>query len=836
METLVVLTALVCGAIAAPALHEQGFQEFKTTQDFSEDLTLREKKSPAGNHGFTEFSNIDTSPSHAFELDSFPETARSLNFKKPIIVKKKVGYHLYRDSDEEKEQANSRESCKERVKVKLCDEKILPKSSDLMRTTTIEDIGDHVMSEDEMKHSLKMAKEAIANLERDLRKMEQKPETKLTQREHDDVDAHIHEDIDAARQVLEHIHKNFGDMETMSIHTTTAKDSDSLHNVHVTIAKTEEERMAQWKEAMKNIQKNSEIARNIEDSFKSFNDFQMTQTPNMNDNIDSHPIFHEMRAGNIELIDKTQDKPKQCDSKLLDAKEANNQGERKDSTDDMNSFASTIVESHVNANNDNLGRNNNGETNFHENPTTNTMIGSLNEDDSHIQRSKSSDIHFDGKKQFDTADSEQSKINSMRNVEQGSGKDLHINNSETMTTDGDILTPNSIVPEIHMKSTEPDKTRNAADCLDKDVVKTFNDDKTNTNKPEDMNTLTKSATNNDSLDTHENNQLQAEHGKSVDTLDTTPSNQLLHQTRSNNDDAMTGETQHVQHAIAKPFGDTEINQFQGKMGQNEQMMPKSQLTIQGQDFQPLHKELHTGMKSSDNDNTPKQPSKHAFNMRWSSDQKTNNEHKLSNGMDDFPSDVQNRAPSLNTHFMNGPHMMPSMTSSSNFDASSTHAHIHTSHMNRIHGPLTHGKSQDMDSMAQPNFHMNMRDAGVNFGPDNNMMHWKPTHESARTAYGPLAPVAGSVASPSAVGLFPNANVGGCSIPLLLSCSPSVTSGSLAKALPAGYASPAYRTEDEFSFFPNKREVKKMNEISDTTNIKTPTNTKQKIKTNSDTKQ
>lgn len=47
----------------------------------------------------------------------------------------------------------------------------------------------------------------------------------------------------------------------------------------------------------------------------------------------------------------------------------------------------------------------------------------------------------------------------------------------------------------------------------------------------------------------------------------------------------------------------------------------------------------------------------------------------------------------------------------------------------------------------------------------------------------------------AVGLFPNANVGGCNIPLLLSCAPNVVAGHLAHGY-SSYSAPAYRNIEE----------------------------------------
>ncbi|XP_053625636.1 uncharacterized protein LOC128683747 [Plodia interpunctella] len=64
----------------------------------------------------------------------------------------------------------------------------------------------------------------------------------------------------------------------------------------------------------------------------------------------------------------------------------------------------------------------------------------------------------------------------------------------------------------------------------------------------------------------------------------------------------------------------------------------------------------------------------------------------------------------------------------------------------------------------------------------------------------LAQLAPAGAAGPAFGVFPNANVGGCNVPLLLSCSPSIVPGKLVKSgYGGGYAiapANAYRVVDE----------------------------------------
>ncbi|KAJ2952953.1 hypothetical protein O0L34_g7326 [Tuta absoluta] len=58
--------------------------------------------------------------------------------------------------------------------------------------------------------------------------------------------------------------------------------------------------------------------------------------------------------------------------------------------------------------------------------------------------------------------------------------------------------------------------------------------------------------------------------------------------------------------------------------------------------------------------------------------------------------------------------------------------------------------------------------------------------------------AAAAAAPAgpAIGVFPNANVGGCSVPLLLSCSPSIKSGHIVKQHYGSYGGDSYRGVDD----------------------------------------
>lgn len=94
--------------------------------------------------------------------------------------------------------------------------------------------------------------------------------------------------------------------------------------------------------------------------------------------------------------------------------------------------------------------------------------------------------------------------------------------------------------------------------------------------------------------------------------------------------------------------------------------------------------------------------------------------------------------------------------------------------------------------------------------DDMMMRKSRPHQfEARGAYDAGAGLGGSSAggSGSIVGVFSNANVGGCAVPVLLSCSPSIVSGSLSKPHSYGYG--AYRTSEDFQMHNMRRSMKNM---------------------------
>ncbi|NP_001296490.1 asparagine-rich protein precursor [Bombyx mori] len=718
METLVVLFAVIYTIIAAPAQLGEHLDTFKTLNGDFSDTTVRERKSTAQaelDHHLNQ--NVDDGISNG----------RSLHAKKPIIVKKKIGYHLYRDSDEEKRLTSSRENCNEKVKVKLCDEEAALTSTGMGRSTTTEDIDDHLMSEEDMKQSLKMAKEAIANLERDLQKMDTKSSPKSAQMDeiHLEAGAEVRKDIDVAKEALEQIHQNFGNLESMSLHASTSDDPGSIHNVHLTVAKTEEERIAQWKEAMENIQKNIEIARNIEDSFK-FDD---------NEKLVDENSFLE--ASSSEVLN--------ANTQLTEKSSANK--------DDMNTAASNVHESdaknEAKFENNNLG-------NDHKTTLRSSLESELSDNTLKKQPgSMATNEHFHTN-------------NEIGATKVSKNSDLEIN-TERISFD---LKPenNDEKPTIQSKSNEYLKSES-----EKDNKNTYKKEEI----IEKLNDTTHTINNSNSHGTDQKAESATENRKTQERQPTENDNVTKVSVQMNND-------------------------------KNEGLMKSADIEHMPKINEPAQ---HL---SGTNDNIKKAAMPNSKN------------NEMSTAQSKFEESNNFRIANHNSQSV-GHHHTSTMKDVNHLDTMRTHMRMDPVHKN-LNDHLIHGQVYHDDHIDTA-FHSNMRDSLNGFRPDNTMFQWKPSQE--RTVYGPAM---SSHTGSSAVGVFPNANIGSCGIPLLLSCSPSVTSGSLAKALPSGYSAPAYRMEEDFAVFPNKREIKKGNEIP-SVNFKTmTTNTKMKMsKTNFDKK-
>ncbi|XP_046965105.1 uncharacterized protein LOC124533702 [Vanessa cardui] len=263
MKTLIVLCSLVTITIAVPSLPRGNFE--KVVQDVPESI-IREKKSPlhdtlqesAANDGKEILQNRNTQKTESSSLDK-----TKTGFRKPIIIKKKLGYRVYQDSDEEMAHADPNENCRKQFKVKICDsEPSMHSHSANVKSLSLERPHENI-SDKEMESSIKMARDAVEKLQKDLLKMEQNTGKSVNSKEHLESDMTLQQDIEMAKSALEHIQKNIGNIESIDFQISDQK------NKEIQVAKSSDaEAIREWKESIGNIYKNVEIPRNIEDAFK----------------------------------------------------------------------------------------------------------------------------------------------------------------------------------------------------------------------------------------------------------------------------------------------------------------------------------------------------------------------------------------------------------------------------------------------------------------------------------------------------------------------------------------------------------------------------------------
>ncbi|XP_021185026.3 uncharacterized protein LOC110372556 [Helicoverpa armigera] len=966
MEKLVAVSALVALAIAAPSHLGDGL----APQDWQpQGLTAladiqREKKSPSEpinpvqNTGISHASDV---PSVHPETGSTLPTGRSLTLKKPLIVKKTYGYKVFRDSEEEKALADSNETCGRQVKVKLCD------GEGNMRTTLKGSTpdGTHIhKTEDDVKHSIRMAKEAVENLQRDLKKMELKSSMKMAHESQSDTE--LHEDIEVARQALKHIHENFGNLESMSLHATSARDSDAVHDIHVTIAKTEEERIAQWKEAVANIQKNVEIARNIEESFKDASNQESFLHLDQSENASMKTDKHIEESSQSHVVSTEVNHMRLAHDTVMNhhlEHEANDEkllNKATDETHEIEHIASEKLSS---------------EDNMNMSPSDMIQVNLDNMKTQEPLRSESHKIH-DQEKSADTKLELNVKNDKNDLVHEETAADHHHHDGKTSELIEDMTTGQSEHHIMQVPATKP-VMEGTQIKLDEEKVTTF---KTSENIPETSITssgvvkpfttdiLEEQKVIDGKMEHHHEQQKNADDMAATDDMidflaksatplhhDNIENAEIMkeHATPENNDfKHLDNAPKSAEHKEFHSFGKQTENLMLLKSAddislsgpQNQHMTQHAQLShIEGHPSmkeaeEHLHhlQHINTGiladdnrhldeptMKAADNfDKTwamkPKQAihsSLHAFkqleNAPKSADHrefhhfaKQNENLMLPKSADHglLPDLQKQHAPlshieshasmkaaehmhhlqHVNTGLMAHENRrldhLPSMRAD-NFDqelemtrglphghgiiTENTMDHMRNSHLvghsqipskmglahdfelashvqPHLHHPgrfpqnsMMHSSMHEMTGMGSamhPHFHPSMREASAMEGfASDHMFRWKPTHESARGAYG--SGLSGSIGSSGAVGVFPNANTGGCAIPLLLSCSPSVVSGSLAKATsasagPSSYSAPSYRAEEDFMFH-NKRDVKNTNDVRTTTAMRTPTTLKQK---------
>lgn len=890
MNTLVVLSALAAIATAAPTLPENHYSGHRPLSYQFTPTFRREKKSPVDHNDAVPVLEVSqkfpsSELSHAHEV-----SARSSGSKKPIIVKNKLGYHLYRDSDEEQAQADSQEKCTKEVKVKLCDvENLQAKSSNLRDNFVVGEANIH-QSENEMEHSIKMAKETVENLQ------------KMSHWKHSEFgpDAEIHKDIEVARQALAHIQQNFGNLESMNMRTSILNDAEALHDAHLQITKGE--RMAQWKEAMDNIQKNTEVARNLEDNFSSTNE---------------HAHLSHIEQTQLTTHEKSSDTKKDDSHKLLtkkislkdeklsiEPKEAKMEHEQFHK--EMKAAASEIKEAKfmtehelkaVPSNDkplkpfealsqDTLFRSHNdlSEQNIH---TETHEKAKISDFDSPLRRPvapvvgketeakepsvKSAelikmDVEANKLKQSDNADKVLSSVNSKHSSTIKSAEVNHdtkednvhefdkevdskthennLKNSKSISIESDAKNINAKASE-HVSAVDQKKAVLQTDSLNQEKTSNF-----------DSSTFAKAEEHQRMDDLHKKSSENAEKftEMTMTSVDSDPAiTRKLHleNTAEKSVDQAAHMSEQVSSRVLAPvahhLSETDLS---AKMVEHLDAEHQHQL----HNFHSKSKIWEGGqvssMKNAAIDQNIANFDSHLQAKTWqaqniASMKNSAVEQRIADSHNqEMQQEITDFSPMSHRFSAKHPH----------FSGQAHHYQVHHpsqfGHLKNPHHGLPYRaaeslnaqeKAAEMDNAVLSTLQVNTNEPSGKTALEHDA-NWKQQQVgAARGAYGAYGLggagigasigagpglAGGSSGGSGAIGVFPHANTGGCAIPLLLSCSPSVVSGSLAKAH-SGYGAPAYRAGENVNFH-SKRDTKKSNEITAAKAQRTPTKVIQKI--------
>ncbi|CAH2073570.1 unnamed protein product, partial [Iphiclides podalirius] len=754
--------------------------------------------------------------SHLFNVGSdgitTTEERTHSGIKKPIIIKKKVGYRVYRDSDEEQAQADPKEKCRKQVKVKLCEDESESNSQKQEQDLSFDSKPGH-MSEKEMKQSIQLAKEAVEHLQRDLQIVgsgSANQEQRLTT----NSDSELHKDIEVARQVLEHIHSNFGNLQSMRLHAATLNNED-LNNIEF-----ERKRMAQWKEITG--QENVNTLRNIEDRFKTNN--------HNSEDIEVEKMFDKV----IEKDDSKTNSAKvaiENDSSLSDDKNFKGNFENKKlknvdipANTDLETSMAQDIQSKMKLHSDNLtiqpvavtspieekSNQDSLDRNTNQKETTNVELNekeisnrdsiAMKEADNILnQFRKNKDS--DGQKEIETRISNTVNIlNESKNDQMTRSDSIEDPNKTTRKSDENIQLQHedrsfdgSTMHEDMNKQrfSEPLNKNIASEDFEQNTLNTFNDfpdhRRTHETGKHQMNGLLN---------------IARAHDKSTDMVIPSMQKQDIKQ-----DVLRLGFNSRNNMAIDKESSALDLSSHKTddqSHAASEKMNMRWVHETNDQNFQTMRKD-----DSAKHALSVKAPFQEQFNEQ--SLRNSHSNHRSINGAATDTEHQEHQVP--NDRLAHAFDKEPRLRAEEMKADSNTHSHhvsrqnVHpSSDMAPRHG--TFHQTSHADNAVQSSNHMDT----MHRSASEYAQQWFDSRGLSRgSSYmrqQPNMPLASNGGS-GAVGLFPNANTGGCAIPLLLSCSPSVVSGTLAKSHPS-YSAPSYRSIDDYRYH-KKRETNKTDE-------------------------
>lgn len=657
---------------------------------------------------------------------------------------------MYDSSNEEQAQADSQEKCTQEVKVKPSDAEN-PESSTtgLNENSACETDLHHTKSD--MEQSIKMAKEAVE---------------KLQHMEHDwkhsnsGPDAELHKDIEVARKALEHIQQNFGHLEAMDMQATTLSNTEAFQDAHLHIAKGK--KVAQWMEAINNIQGNAEIARNLEDAFPRVNH-------------QDHMIEQGKSNNELENIHNNEKSIKNSSNNELSNLDKFGAKETKTGHEAIHENMKTAVSEMTEAKFDHL----------------NKLIARV-------------DRPVTATKELSPATSSTAKSLLDRNIHakmHGEDKSSRLDTKKH---------PVAAEHKTLFESTEP-RVMKSAEVIKKKIVETKQSDTTQKALVSAKDTPQKSSIK--SIERKNDFEHNVDTNSQRKGLLGIENNSKRAWMESNDNEMLAKASEHIPIAV-------DHKKIVKELHDSEQTILKKRVSTSA-----LHNHFDTESHHHllEASAFPAQTYQMTSAKNAADGQNINDLHNTDRQRVvtfGLPMSHQNMMPMHHHH--NQPHF-PSAHHQFYHPSHDFHHNFHGNEMyiKAAEHEEAQEKAAEIDNTAQGTLQINMnRFSGKS--DSEHSTHWKQEQKSAiREVYGSYglagtgvgaigASTASNSGGPGAIGVFPNVNTG-CAIPLLLSCSPSVVSGSLAKAH-SGYEASVYRAGENVKLH-TKRDTRKNNKIT-----------------------
>ncbi|XP_014370212.2 homeobox protein cut [Papilio machaon] len=869
MKTLIVFLTLWSTCFSKPStLQEQSLlvEPVETQTEFVGRAHLQDQVTAISDTTHDEHSGTEFQQS----FSGSPLQEKSIiESQQPLLIKK--GYRIYRSADEEQTLTDPNQKCNKQVKVNICEEDNETKSNQMRFDDTFFKSHEN-MTKNEMKKTIKMVKEVVEHMQKDLQNLEDTSTDLLTeeQLQSGQKKSQLQDDFVILHTVLDDLVKHIGDSSQLS-----NSDADKKDTKHTSHEDTEESRMMKWKDTINRIQENS--GRNIEDRFAKdngvaeINHVQSTSHDTIMENEDktSPPHIQSLEALSRNNEDAemsiTQDinKKGSLQSDSLRLEEASTSQTREEelsskstNTDHMilqnNDFENTHETTKTTEQEDDktLGVNTVAVLQDHmEDKRTIThmvkrksdeMEHTLNTDhaDEHLSTPNlmhhKNDLEFKSRDDNHASDSA-TKIDDIKGQTQYTDSAKQSGNQmDTDTLQQVKSSSNSdIAFDSHSSIAVPPReaAHEGQSILSKQLHSTMNSETPEVphQLSESLNTRLAMDQNNQALRTMSSNEIQTQHSSLQSLFN--DNSQIAATGKANTNVGKMDESsqQHfngqdsTKWAQERFMSDTSMSdslKMNNKM-QQEKSGIHSQNSMSKSEHETGHH--HHAMHEGEHMHRLHETSQHQHSGRIPIDEhfrpSLSTSHPTSQLRNEEIHSVHNHNSQLsNGRFAHDHYMMPAMRANMGFSDSTSMSMQSQHNLNIPHGhhfstgphgqAMFHNKQiSETDSMVQASEHVGMRDAMLRSAGEyshyyNNQGNNKGSGYQEQPSMQPVSSGSG------AVGLFPNANVGGCGIPLLLSCSPNVVSGTLAKGQPT-HTAPSYRSMDAYRYH-KKRETKNSN--------------------------